>query len=61
VVGERGIGEATVGDTVSPLEEVERAVQARAKDISLEMGAPSGEAKLHALVDDEVARWNDDH
>jgi pilus assembly protein CpaF len=55
------VGERVVGDTVSPLGEVERAVQARAKDISLEMGSPSGEAKLHALIVDEVARWNDDH
>jgi hypothetical protein len=25
------------------------------------MGAPGGEAKLRALIADEVARWNDDH
>jgi pilus assembly protein CpaF len=46
---------------VSPLVEIERAVQERAKDISLEMSAPGGEAKLRALIGDEVARWNDDH
>ncbi|HZM41725.1 MAG TPA: ATPase, T2SS/T4P/T4SS family, partial [Acidimicrobiales bacterium] len=46
---------------VSPLVEIERAVQERAKDISLEMSAPGGEAKLRALIADEVARWNDDH
>lgn len=45
----------------SPLVEIERAVQERAKDISLEMGAPGGEAKLQALIADEVTRWNDDH
>ena len=45
----------------SPLVEIERAVQERAKDISLEMSAPGGEAKLRALIADEVARWNDDH
>ena len=45
----------------SPLAEIERAVQARAKDISLEMAAPGGEAKLRALIDAEVDRWNDDH
>ncbi len=45
----------------SPLVEIERAVQERAKDISLEMTAPGGQAKLQALIADEVARWNDDH
>lgn len=49
------------GRAASPLAEVERAVQERAKDISLEMGAPGGEAKLRALIVDEVAHWNDDH
>ncbi len=48
------------GDVVSPLAEIERAVQARAKDISLDMAGPDGAAKLRALVDDEVARWSDD-
>jgi pilus assembly protein CpaF len=46
---------------VSPLEEIERAVQERAKDISLEMSAPGGEAKLRTLITEEVAHWNDDH
>jgi pilus assembly protein CpaF len=45
----------------SPLVEIERAVQERAKDISLEMSAPAGERKLQALIADEVTRWNDDH
>jgi pilus assembly protein CpaF len=45
----------------SPLVEIERAVQERAKDISLEMSAPAGERKLQALIAAEVARWNDDH
>jgi pilus assembly protein CpaF len=48
-------------DELSPLAEIERAVQERAKDISLEMSAPGGEAKLRALITDEVAGWNDDH
>jgi pilus assembly protein CpaF len=46
---------------LSPLGEIERAVQERAKDISLEMTGPAGEAKLRALITDEVARWNDDY
>jgi pilus assembly protein CpaF len=41
--------------------EIERAVQERAKGISLEMSAPAGERKLQALIAAEVARWNDDH
>lgn len=49
------------GDDVSPLVEIERAVQARAKDISLDMADPSGRAKLRALVEEEVARWDTDH
>jgi pilus assembly protein CpaF len=46
---------------LSPLAEIERAVQERAKDISLAMSGPDGEAKLRGLIADEVARWNDDH
>jgi pilus assembly protein CpaF len=52
---------ATGAGGPSPLVEIERAVQERAKDISLEMGAPGGEAKLQGLITDEVTRWNDDH
>lgn len=44
----------------SPLAEIERTVQERAKDISLEMSAPGGEAKLRALIETEVGRWGDD-
>src|SRR3954451_959102 len=44
----------------SPLIEVERAVQERAKDISLAMAGGDGSPKLRALIDDEVARWTDD-
>ena len=52
---------AGAGDPASPLAEIERLVQERAKEISLEMSAPEGEAKLLGLIADEVARWNDDH
>jgi pilus assembly protein CpaF len=45
----------------SPLELVERAVQERAKDISLEMAAGDGGSKLRALIEDEVARWSVDY
>jgi len=42
------------GSALSPLAEIERAVQERAKDISLEMSGPDGEAKLRGLNDDDV-------
>jgi pilus assembly protein CpaF len=45
----------------SPLAEIERAVQQRAKEVSLEMGSPAGLARLRALVVEEVARWNAEH
>jgi pilus assembly protein CpaF len=45
---------------LGPLEQIERAVQERAKDISLEMSGP-GKEKLRALIADEVARWSLDH
>lgn len=45
----------------SPLETIERAVQERAKDLSLEMDSPDGKEKLRALIGDEVARWSLDH
>ena len=45
---------------VSPLAEIERAVQERAKDISLDMASTDGSPKLRGLIDDEVARWTGD-
>ena len=47
--------------TVSPLLEVERAVQERAKAVSLDMATPEGATRLRALVDEEVARWSEDY
>ena len=47
--------------TVSPLLEVERAVQERAKAVSLDMAAPEAATRLRSLVDEEVARWCDDY
>jgi pilus assembly protein CpaF len=49
------------GGTPSPLVEIERLVQERAKDVSLEMSSGAGEAKLRALIAEEVARWGDEH
>jgi pilus assembly protein CpaF len=48
-------------DSASPLQLIERAVQERAKDISLQMAAGEGGAKLRALIEDEVERWGLDH
>ncbi|MGQ0434813.1 MAG: ATPase, T2SS/T4P/T4SS family [Microthrixaceae bacterium] len=48
-------------DRIAPLEEIERAVQERAADISLDMGSDTGGDKLRALIADEVARWSLDH
>ena len=46
---------------VSPLVEIERAVLDRAKGVALDMGDADGNARLRALIDDEVAQWSADH
>jgi pilus assembly protein CpaF len=46
--------------TLSPLAEIERAVQDRAKEITLDMGTSDGTAKLRSLIEAEVARWRAD-
>jgi pilus assembly protein CpaF len=48
-------------DRLGPLEAIERSVQERAKDISLEMSSAGGRDKLRGLIADEVARWSLDH
>jgi pilus assembly protein CpaF len=45
---------------VSPLLEVEHAVQERAKLASLDMAAEDGPARLRSFIEQEVARWSDD-
>lgn len=47
-------------DTAPPLVEIERSVQARAKDIALDMHGPDGDAALRALIDEAIARWSDE-
>ncbi|HEY6530827.1 MAG TPA: ATPase, T2SS/T4P/T4SS family [Acidimicrobiales bacterium] len=47
-------------DEITPLVEVERAVQARAKDIALDMGTPTGRSGLKELIREELTRWDDD-
>ena len=43
----------------SPLQEIERRVQVRAKEVSLDMAGDDGRAKLRMLIADEVAAWSD--
>ena len=50
---------ATTGP--SPLADIEGRVQARAKDRALDVRRPGGAVELRALVDEEVARWREDH
>ncbi|HWG73324.1 MAG TPA: ATPase, T2SS/T4P/T4SS family [Acidimicrobiales bacterium] len=45
----------------SPLAEIERAVQDRAKATALDMGSPDSLAQLRALLDDEVAHWRHEY
>ena len=47
-------------EPVSPLVEIERAVQARAKDIALSLD-DDGKSKLRGLIDEEVDRWSSDY
>jgi pilus assembly protein CpaF len=54
-------GRAALALEPSPLLEVERAVQERAKAASLDMADDHGLLRLRALIEDEVRRWGDDH
>jgi pilus assembly protein CpaF len=45
----------------SPLADIEARVQARAKDMALDVGRIGGAERLRALIDEEVARWRADH
>lgn len=47
------------GVEASPLQDIERRVQLRAKETSLDMAGDDGRAKLRALIGDEVAAWSD--
>ena len=50
---------AELGAGMSPLAEIERAVQQRAKEIALDPADAND--KLRALIEDEVQRWSDDY
>jgi len=45
----------------SPLAEIERAAQHRAKEIALDMADGDGQSRLRAIIDEEVARWSNDY
>jgi len=51
---------ATAGAWASPLLEIERSVQERAKVLALDMARPEGRAALRDLLDDEVRHWTTD-
>ncbi len=53
--------EVGVDHDLGPLESIERSVQERAKDISLEMSTAEGREKLRVLIAEEVGRWSLDH
>jgi pilus assembly protein CpaF len=48
-------------ESLSPLVEIERIVQDRAKEVALEMSVAGSEVTLRRLIEIEVARWRDDH
>ena len=45
----------------SPLADLERTVQQRAKDAELDPARPEAAARIRSLVLDEITRWNDEH
>ena len=45
---------------LTPLQEVERRVQIRAKEIALDMADEKGRTELRAIIDDEVVAWSSD-
>lgn len=49
-----------VDDSPTPVLEIERAVQERAKGIALDMATADGLAALRALIDDELDHWDDE-
>ena len=51
---------SAAADDHTPLLTIEHAVQSRAKEMSLDVGADTGERQLMQLIEDEVARWDED-
>ena len=48
-----------MAEEMSPLQEIERRVQLRAKEISLDMAGDDGRSKLRSLIAEEVGAWSD--
>ncbi len=48
-------------DHETPLQEIERVVQQRAKDQSLDLAGDNAHETLSRLVTDEIRAWNSDH
>lgn len=46
---------------ISPLAEIERSVQARAKTLAVDPARPGGVDQLRGLIREEVANWNTDY
>ena len=51
----------TPADELSPLVEIERLVQARAKDLALDPAAEEDGRRLHDLIVDQVETWSVEH
>lgn len=49
------------GSTLSPLEEIERRVQDRAKELTLDLRTSADRSFMRRLVEDEVAEWGSQH
>jgi len=59
--GAPGVEHLEPASDVSPLLEIEREVQARAKQASIDVGAPGGLDALRGMVESEVAAWQAAH
>ncbi len=51
----------SAGVRMSPLAEIERSVQERAKTAEVDMAAPGADRHLRALLAEEVSRWRSDY
>lgn len=47
--------------TLSPLESIERDVQARAAALRLDVSTADGEVRLRSIIEEVVEEWDDDH
>ncbi len=52
---------ADTGSALSPLVEIERRVQARAKELTLDLRTSADRGALCRLVEEEVAEWDVEH